>query len=66
MAKYSKYIIDSSSTLIEALQVMDSNDSKLLLVFEDSKFKSIVSIGDIQRSLIKHNDFKIIIGLSLS
>lgn len=61
MEKYSKYIIESSSTLIEALQLMDINDSKLLLVFENSKFKSIVSIGDLQRSLIKDNNFHIVI-----
>lgn len=61
MNKYSKYIIESSSTLIEALQLMDTINSKLLLVFEKSKFKSLVSIGDIQRSLIKDNKFEIIV-----
>ena len=61
MNKYSKYIIESSSTLIEALKLMDTINSKLLLVFENSKFKSLLSIGDIQRSLIKNNKFDIII-----
>lgn len=45
--------IDSSVKILEALKQMDAIDRKLLLVFENKKFINILSIGDIQRSIIQ-------------
>jgi len=55
-------IIDIEASLLSALKKMDENDGKLLLVFENDKFKSIVSVGDIQRSLLKNNNLEKKIG----
>lgn len=50
----SERIINSSNfKLIDALKKMDSLGCKLLIVMEDKKFKSVLSIGDIQRAIIK-------------
>lgn len=59
---YKKYIIQYDSTILNSLQQMDENNCKLLLVFKGDKFESIVSIGDVQRSLIKENNFQTIVG----
>lgn len=48
--------IDAGERILEALQLMDRQDRKLLLVIENGKFKSILSIGDIQRAIIKNLD----------
>lgn len=45
--------INSSQSIKEALSQMDTADKKLLLVFKQGKFKSILSIGDIQRAILK-------------
>jgi len=63
--KITPFIIDSNATLLEALQQMDKLDSKLLLVTKNHKFKSILSAGDIQRSLLKHNNFELPIDKAL-
>lgn len=42
-----------STSIIEALKLMDTKKVKLLLVFDDDKFLSILTIGDIQRAIIK-------------
>lgn len=46
--------IDQSDSILVALKKMDKEDVKLLLVFDQNKFKSVLSIGDIQRSIIKN------------
>lgn len=51
--------IASNSSILAALKKMDAVDSKLLIVTENQKIKSIISIGDIQRSLIKNVDMKV-------
>ena len=55
--KIKHLIIDYNASLLEALSLMDKNNCKLLLVFKENLFKSLISIGDIQRSLLKNNDF---------
>ena len=45
-------IINSSATLIEALRQMDSSKVKILFVYRDKHFLSILTIGDIQRAII--------------
>jgi dTDP-glucose pyrophosphorylase len=48
--------ISCDTTLVHALEQMDSHDCKLLLVFKDGSFHSILSIGDIQRAIIRGVD----------
>lgn len=50
--KFSYLIIENNETLLSALQKMDSERVKLLIVFEKGKYKSLLSIGDIQRAII--------------
>lgn len=45
-----------SASIIETLKLMDTKKVKLLLVFDGEKFLSILTIGDIQRAIIKGVD----------
>jgi dTDP-glucose pyrophosphorylase len=45
--------ITSEKPLVQALKQMDQLDCKLLLVFKETGFHSILSIGDIQRAIIR-------------
>lgn len=45
--------VDSTTSLLDALRRMDRLDKKLLIVLKDKRFHSLVSVGDIQRALIK-------------
>ena len=47
-------IISKKTTILEALKKMDKQDIKLLLVLQDEKFVGLISIGDIQRAIIKN------------
>ena len=51
--KIQNRIIESKATLLSALKQMDTIDRKLLLVFNKDKFINILSIGDIQRAILK-------------
>ncbi len=53
MMKINDIIITPETTLFEALNIMDKIDRKLLLVLDNKKFISLISIGDIQRSILK-------------
>lgn len=44
--------IDRNTSIISALKQMDEKKHKLLLVLDDDKFFSLISIGDIQRAII--------------
>lgn len=46
--------IDIDDSLIHALKQMDAEHIKTLLVFSKDQFVSILTIGDIQRAIIKH------------
>ncbi|HSU49378.1 MAG TPA: hypothetical protein VLJ41_02265, partial [Segetibacter sp.] len=54
--KIERRIISWESTLVQALKQMDLVDCKLLLVYREGIFYSIISIGDIQRAIIKGLD----------
>lgn len=58
MKKYSKKIeqrvIDINKSIIDSLLLMERISTKLLLVFKENSFKGVVSIGDIQRAVIKN------------
>ena len=45
--------IDSKATVLAALKQMDVTRRKLLIVTDVAKYRSVLSIGDIQRSIIK-------------
>jgi len=49
----SDIIISPNATLFEALTQMDKSDRKLLLVLDGNKFLSLISIGDIQRAILR-------------
>lgn len=45
--------IDSKATVLAALKQMDTTRRKLLIVMDGGKYRSVLSIGDIQRAIIK-------------
>lgn len=52
--KINKQRINYNDTIFKALRYMDQFDYKLLLVFDGEKFIGLLSIGDIQRSIINN------------
>ncbi|MDD4354244.1 MAG: sugar phosphate nucleotidyltransferase [Candidatus Nanoarchaeia archaeon] len=52
--KIEKHCIKSTVSIVEALKTMDNNKTRLLIVLENGKFLSLLSIGDIQRAIIKN------------
>ena len=52
----SEYIIHGKTTLMEALEIMDKRDRKLLLICDQDKFLGLISIGDIQRAILAKKD----------
>lgn len=50
--KIENICVESSISVLEALKYMDRLKRKLLIVTENKKFKSLLSIGDIQRTII--------------
>ena len=58
ISKIKHLLILESASLTDALKQMDKIDKKLLIVVDSEyQFKSIVSVGDIQRNLIKNQNF---------
>jgi dTDP-glucose pyrophosphorylase len=51
--KIKELLISSQKTIGDALKQMDQIKRKLLIVIENDKFKGLLSIGDIQRAIIK-------------
>ncbi len=49
-------IIGSNESILHCLKKMDSEKVKLLFVFSDEQFIGIITIGDIQRAIIKNTD----------
>lgn len=52
--KINSIIIAPSISLLDALKKMDVEHTKMLFVFEGKHFVNILTIGDIQRSIIKN------------
>ena len=52
----SEICIPYNATIISALKQMDAVKHKLLIVIKDNKFYRLLSIGDIQRAIIKDID----------
>lgn len=54
MRNISNETISLDTTLLEALRLMDSRKVKTLFVFNGSRFEAILTIGDIQRAIIRN------------
>ena len=52
--KIANRIIDIHTSILQCLKKMDSEKVKLLFVFDDEQFIGIITIGDIQRAIIKN------------
>lgn len=51
--KITKRIIQKDSSILDALKVMDEQKVKLLFVFDIDNFLGVITIGDIQRLILK-------------
>lgn len=56
LSKIQSRSIQYTISILDALKKMDAEKCKLLFVFEKDAFKSILTIGDIQRAIIKSID----------
>lgn len=56
LEKIKSRAIQCTMTVIQSLKKMDEVKVKMLFVFDDEKFLSILTIGDIQRAIIKGVD----------
>ena len=54
--KHPDLIVNAEDTIISVLKKMDESMRKLLIVMVENRFKSLVSIGDIQRAIIRNVD----------
>ena len=54
--KYPDLIVNAEDTIISVLKKMDADRRKLLIVMAENQFKSLISIGDIQRAIIRNVD----------
>ena len=53
MEKIKNWKISKTDTLISAMKKMDAISSRCLFVFDESRFIDLLTIGDIQRAIIK-------------
>ncbi len=53
MEKLENRRIDLDASVLDALELMDFRKIKLLFVFEEQKFVGLLTIGDIQRAIIR-------------
>jgi dTDP-glucose pyrophosphorylase len=51
--KFGSLIIDFEASILSALKMMDKINRKLLIVVKDDHFYSVLSIGDLQRAILK-------------
>ena len=54
--RLSNKIVQVTQSIIQALKIMDAQKVKLLYVYDHEEFKSIITIGDIQRAIIANVD----------
>lgn len=65
MRNISNFTISISTTLLAALKRMDEQKVKTLFVFDGSHFEGLLTIGDIQRAIIKNISLDDTVGLIL-
>ncbi len=51
--KIKNRVVSPSVSLLDAMKIMDAQKNKVLLVFSGEKFEGMLTIGDIQRAIIK-------------
>ncbi|MBR3915911.1 MAG: nucleotidyltransferase family protein [Bacteroidaceae bacterium] len=51
-----KRSIQVSKSILESLKLMDSSKTKLLFVFDENRFVGLLTIGDVQRAILKDVD----------
>lgn len=56
--KIKKRVITPETTLLEAMKLMDEVKVRVLMVFDQEHFEGLITIGDIQRAIIKNIDLK--------
>lgn len=56
MADIQHLSIDCKATLLYALQQMNKTQHKLLIVLKEGRYRGLISVGDVQRSIIKGLD----------
>lgn len=54
MKNINKIIIPANTSIISALKKMDIERTKLLIIGDELKFHGLISIGDLQRAIIKN------------
>lgn len=54
LEKIKDRIITPQASMLDAMKLMDESMVKMLFVFTDNRFEGIVTIGDIQRAIIKN------------
>ena len=52
-------IISNSISLIDSLTIMDDTGRKLLIVCDGDRFQGVISIGDVQRAILKKQDLSL-------
>ena len=55
ISKIKDKIVSVNDSIVFALQKMDGHRIKLVFVFDGDKFECILTIGDIQRAIIRHS-----------
>ena len=55
ISKIKNKVISVNDSIVSALQKMDGHRTKLVFVFNGDKFESILTIGDIQRAIIRQS-----------
>lgn len=55
----SDIIISNNLSLLDSLIIMDQTNRKLLIVCEGDKFLGVISIGDVQRAILKKRDMSL-------
>ena len=56
ISKIQNKIISINDSIVSALKQMDGHRTKLVFVFDGDKFESILTIGDIQRAIIRQTN----------
>lgn len=52
--KISNRVVSISSSLLDSMKIMDSQNAKILFVYDGEHFEGLLTIGDIQRAIIKN------------
>lgn len=64
--KNSKFTIQSSATILEAIDKISLNSYRTVIVIENSKVLGVISEGDILKSILKNIDLKANVKISMN